>query len=194
MTLENTNAEDFDDAVKVEIIKDKMARKYAPVPPQNNFINPAVNIDKRFQPFDNPDTYEARIRLLLLGVANDNAQVLRTLKTHLSGDQKLYSWMRNENIAAKQNVSIISQSIVSQPVFPSYDEMQKSFQAILEKQKAESKVKIEKLKTEFELKMSQQSKKSYPSVPPKDYKQIHKFYTDQGDPRWLNLFKEEALQ
>ena len=55
---------------------------------------------------------------------------------------------------AKQNDSIILQSIVSQPVFPSYDEMQKSFQAMLEKQKAESKAEIEKLKTEFESKMS----------------------------------------
>ncbi|CAG8777187.1 6676_t:CDS:2 [Cetraspora pellucida] len=161
MALENANARDFDDAVKVEIIKGKMAGKYAPVPPQNNFVNPAVNID-------------------------------RTLKTHLSGDRELYSWMRNENIAdqnsdqvqqkkkslAKQNDSIILQSIVSQPVFPSYDEMQKSFQAMLKKQKAESKAEIEKLKTEFKSKISQQSKKSH--LP--------------RDPIWSNLSREEALQ
>src|SRR6185437_13263071 len=106
--LENDNAGDFDDAVKVEIMKGKMAGKYAPVPAQNNFVNPAVNIDspdtlrawlnakyqretvgtsqsailrlsqERFQPFDNPDTYEARIRPLILGVPNDDARVLGT--------------------------------------------------------------------------------------------------------------------
>ncbi|CAG8807812.1 3918_t:CDS:2, partial [Gigaspora margarita] len=105
----------------------------------------------------------------------------------------------------KQNESIISQPIVSQPVFPSYDEMQKSFQAMIDKrdteQKAElakrdasHKAEIEKLKTEFESKMIQQSKKSRPPVPPKDHEQIHEFYADQGDPRWSNLSREEALQ
>ncbi|CAG8455123.1 8475_t:CDS:1 [Cetraspora pellucida] len=259
MALENANVGDFDDAVKVKIIKSKMAGKYAPVLPQNNFVNPAVNIDspdilrawlnakyqretvgtsqsailrlsqERFQPFDNPNTYETRIRPLLLGVADDDARVLGTLKTYLSGDRELYSWMRNENIAdineffillknlwlecsslyvdqnsdqvqpkkkslAKQNDSIISQSIVLQPVFSSYDEMQKLFQAMLEKQKTESKAEIEKLKTEFESKMSQQSKKSCSPVLPKDHEQIHEFYTDQRDPKWSNLSREEALQ
>ncbi|CAG8763058.1 13014_t:CDS:2, partial [Racocetra fulgida] len=52
------------------------------------------------------------------------------------------------------------------------------------KQKAESKAEIEKLKTEFESKM----------ISPKDHEQIHEFYADQGDPRWLNLSREEALQ
>ncbi|CAG8724661.1 23459_t:CDS:2 [Cetraspora pellucida] len=175
MALENANAEDFDDAVKVKIIKGKMAGKYASVPPQNNFVNPAVNIDspdtlrawlnakyqretvgtsqsailrlsqERFQPFDNPDIYETRIRPLLL-------------------------------------------------VFPSYDEIQKSFQAMLEKQKAESKAEIEKLKTEFESKISQQSKKSRSPILPKDHEQIYEFYADQRDPRWSNLSREEALQ
>ncbi|RIB17144.1 hypothetical protein C2G38_2142745 [Gigaspora rosea] len=218
MALENANAGDFDDAVKVEIIKVGTS--------QSAILRLS---QERFQPFDNPDTYETRIRPLLLDVADDDARVLGTLKTHLSGDRELYSWMRNENIAgineffillknlwlersslyvdqnsnqaqpkkkslAKQNDSIISQSIVSQPVFPSYDEMQKSFQAMLEKQKAESKAEIEKLKTEFKSKMSQQSKKSRPPVPPKDHEQIHEFYADQGDPRWSNLSREEALQ
>src|SRR5437763_1310830 len=114
-----------------------MAGKYAPVPAQNNFVNPAVNIDspdtlrawlnakyqretvgtsqsailrlsqERFQPFDNPDTYEARIRPLILGVPNDDARVLGTLKTHLSSDRELYSWMRNENIAGIDEFFII---------------------------------------------------------------------------------------
>ncbi|CAG8505759.1 12444_t:CDS:2 [Cetraspora pellucida] len=166
IALENTNARDFDDAVKVKIMKGKMAEKYVSVLPQNNFVNPAVNIN-----------------------TNDDAQVLETLKTYLSGDRELYSWMRNENIAginkffillknlwlehsslyvdqnsdqaqpkkkslAKQNDNIILQFIVLQPVFPSYNEMQKLFQAMLEKQKAEFKAEIKKLKTEFESKMS----------------------------------------
>ncbi|CAG8827521.1 10374_t:CDS:2, partial [Dentiscutata erythropus] len=67
-----------------------------------------------------------------------------------------------KKLSAKQNDSIISQS-----VFTSYDEMQKFFQAMMEKQKTESKAEIEKqkaeiekLKAEFETKMTQQSKKS----------------------------------
>jgi hypothetical protein len=101
--LENANPGDFNDAVKVEIMKGKMGGKYAPVPAQNNFVNPPVNINspdtlrawlnakyqretigtnqsailrlsqERFQPFDNADTYEIRIRPLLLGVPNDDA-------------------------------------------------------------------------------------------------------------------------
>ena len=108
--LETANAGDFDDAVKVEIMKGKIAGKYAPVPAQNNFVNPAVDIDspdtlrawlnakyqretvgsknsaiqklsrESFQVYDTPDTYEARIRPLLLGVPNDDAYVLGSLK------------------------------------------------------------------------------------------------------------------
>ncbi|KAF0534951.1 hypothetical protein F8M41_009745 [Gigaspora margarita] len=84
-----------------------------------------------------------------------------------------------KKVPAKQNESIISQS-----VFLSYDEMQKSFQAMFDKRDAEQKAdiakqdashkaEIEKLKTEFESKMSQQSKKSCPLS---------------------NLSREEALQ
>ncbi|KAF0373868.1 hypothetical protein F8M41_012953 [Gigaspora margarita] len=94
-----------------------------------------------------------------------------------------------KKVSAKQNKSIISQS-----VFSSYDEMQKSFQAMFDKRDAKQKAdiakrdashkaEIEKLKTEFESKMSQQFKKSRPPVPSKDHEQIHEFYTDQGDPR-----------
>ncbi|CAG8769553.1 15803_t:CDS:1 [Cetraspora pellucida] len=248
--LEDANAGDFDDAVKVEIMKSKMAGKYASVLAQNNFVNPAVNIDspdtirawlnkkyqretigtknlaiqrlsqERFQSYDTPDTYEARIHPLILGVANNDAYVLGTLKTHLSGDCKLYSWIRNENIADINEFFIIlkniwlkcsslnegqnfnqaqpkkkllakqNNSIISQPVFPSYYEMQKSFQAMMEKQKIESKAEIEKqkaeiekLKAEFETKMTQQSKKSCPPVPFKDYEQMQEFYEGQDDPR-----------
>ncbi|CAG8772493.1 15493_t:CDS:1, partial [Dentiscutata heterogama] len=62
--------------------------------------------------------------------------------------------------------------------------------AKIEKQKAE----IEKLKAEFETKITQQSKKSRPSVLPKDYEQMQEFYKGQGDPRWKNISREEALQ
>ncbi|CAG8798968.1 14537_t:CDS:1, partial [Dentiscutata erythropus] len=101
-----------------------------------------------------------------------------------------------KKLSAKQN-----DSIISQPVFPSYNEMQKSFQAMMEKQKIESKAEFEKqkaefekLKAEFETKMTQQSKKSRLPVPPKDYKQMQKFYEGQGDPKWKDISREEALQ
>jgi hypothetical protein len=114
--LENANAGDFNNAVKCDILKSMMGGKYAPVPPQNTFVLPAVNIDspdtlrawlrakyqretvgnqqsaiqrltqERYQLYDTPDTYEARIRPLLLGVANDDAQVLGFLKSQLTGE------------------------------------------------------------------------------------------------------------
>ena len=52
---------------------------------------------ERFQSYDTPDTYETRIRPLLLGVADNDAQVLGFLKSQLSGD--LYTWMRIANPA-----------------------------------------------------------------------------------------------
>uniref|UniRef100_U9UK56 CCHC-type domain-containing protein n=1 Tax=Rhizophagus irregularis (strain DAOM 181602 / DAOM 197198 / MUCL 43194) TaxID=747089 RepID=U9UK56_RHIID len=47
---------------------------------------------ERFLPTDSPDTYEKRIRPLLLGVVDGDAQTVGFLKNHLSGD--LYTWMR----------------------------------------------------------------------------------------------------
>ncbi|PKC65979.1 hypothetical protein RhiirA1_460328 [Rhizophagus irregularis] len=47
---------------------------------------------ERFLPTDSPDTYEKRIRPLLLGVADGDAQTVGFLKNHLLGD--LYTWMR----------------------------------------------------------------------------------------------------
>src|ERR1051325_24797 len=47
---------------------------------------------EKFLPTDSSDTYEKRIRPLLLGVADGNAQTVGFLKNHLSGD--LYTWMR----------------------------------------------------------------------------------------------------
>ncbi|PKK59657.1 hypothetical protein RhiirC2_719669 [Rhizophagus irregularis] len=106
--LENANAGDFDNA---------MSGKYAPVPANNGLVagNPAINIpdtlrawlrakyqretvgnqqsaiqrltQEKFQQYDIPDTYETRIPLLL-GVANNDAQVLGFLKSQLSGLEK----------------------------------------------------------------------------------------------------------
>jgi hypothetical protein len=52
---------------------------------------------ERYQSYDTPDTYEARIRPLLLGVVDNDAQVLGFLKSQLTGD--FYTWMRIANPA-----------------------------------------------------------------------------------------------
>ncbi|CAG8808596.1 213_t:CDS:2, partial [Dentiscutata erythropus] len=80
---------------------------------------------------------------------------------------------QNDNVQSSQPASNILQPMVSQPVFLSYNEMQKSFQAIIDKQDTKHKAKMEKLKAEFESKMSQQPKKSHHP---------------------LNLSREKALQ
>ncbi|CAG8777928.1 14134_t:CDS:1, partial [Rhizophagus irregularis] len=119
--LENANAGDFDDVVKCDIFKAQMGGKYLPVPAQDPY-NGNANINspatlrawmrshyqretvgsrqsvlqrltqEKFLPSDTPDTYEKRIRPLLLGVADNDAQTIGFLKNHLSGD--LYTWMR----------------------------------------------------------------------------------------------------
>ncbi|CAG8721545.1 7182_t:CDS:2 [Cetraspora pellucida] len=106
--LENANAGDFDNAVKCNILKSMMGEKYISVLANNNFVvkNPAINSPdtlrawmrakyQRETPYDTPDTYEARIRPLLLGVADNDAQVLGFLKSHLTGN--FYTWMRIVN-------------------------------------------------------------------------------------------------
>ncbi|CAG8592185.1 20674_t:CDS:2 [Cetraspora pellucida] len=50
---------------------------------------------EKFLLFDNPESYEARIHPLLLGVADGDANILGLLKGHLSG--KLYTWMKITN-------------------------------------------------------------------------------------------------
>ncbi|GBB94427.1 hypothetical protein RclHR1_23520002 [Rhizophagus clarus] len=123
--LENTNAGDFDNAVKCNILKFMMGEKYAPVPANNGLVagNLAINTpdtlrtwvrakyqretignqqsaiqrltQERYQPYDTSDTYEARIRPLLLEVVDNDTQVLGFLKSHLTGD--FYIWMRIAN-------------------------------------------------------------------------------------------------
>lgn len=125
--LETANAGDFNNAIKCSLLKSKLGGKYIPVPQQNNFVNPAVNIDspdtlrawlrtkyqretigtqqtaiqrlsqERFLVTDSPDTYEKRIRPLLLGVPDNDPIALSFLKNHLSGD--LYTWMKITNPA-----------------------------------------------------------------------------------------------
>src|SRR6185437_12953703 len=125
--LENANAGDFDNAYKCEILKSMMGGKYTPVPANNGLVagNPAINTpdtlrawmrakyqretvgnqqsaiqrltQERFQSYDTPDTYETRIQPLLLGVADNDVQVLGFLKSQLSDD--LYTWMRIANPA-----------------------------------------------------------------------------------------------
>ncbi|GET02584.1 hypothetical protein GLOIN_2v1773489 [Rhizophagus clarus] len=119
--VENANAGDFDDAVKCNIYKAQMGEKHLPVPAQDPY-NGNANINtpdtlrawmrshyqretvgsrqsalqrltqEKFLPTDSPDNYEKRIRPLLLGVADNDAQTIGFLKNHLSGD--LYTWMR----------------------------------------------------------------------------------------------------
>ncbi|RGB29434.1 hypothetical protein C1646_766627, partial [Rhizophagus diaphanus] len=141
--LENANAGDFDNAVKCTLLKSKMDGKYAPVPANNGLVagNSAINTpdtlwvwlrvkyqrktvgnqqsafqkltQEKFQLYDTPDTYETRIRPLLLGVADNDAQVLGFLKSQLSGD--LYTWMRianpAENVVNSNNASIFDSYI-----------------------------------------------------------------------------------
>ncbi|CAG8839425.1 1672_t:CDS:2, partial [Cetraspora pellucida] len=73
-----------------------MGGKYAPVLANNGLVtvgNQQSAIQRltqeRYQFYDTPDTYEARIRPLLLGVVDNDAQVLGFLKSHLTHGQNL---------------------------------------------------------------------------------------------------------
>ena len=117
------NVAGFNDAVKTNILKSKMAGKYAPVPAQHN----AQNIDtiarfrawlrhkyqtemvgsqqaslqrltqEKFLNSDTPETYEYRIRPLLLGVANDDANSMTFILNHLPDE--LFTRMKIANPA-----------------------------------------------------------------------------------------------
>ncbi|PKK64880.1 hypothetical protein RhiirC2_786904 [Rhizophagus irregularis] len=125
--LENANVGDFNDVIKYGLLKSKLGGKYLPVPNNDPYAggNPAINSpatlrtwmrakyqretigtqqsaiqrlsQERFLPTDSPNTYEKRIRPLLLGVANNDATALSFLKNHLSGD--FYTWMKIANPA-----------------------------------------------------------------------------------------------
>ena len=118
--LENANTGDFDDAVKCDIFKAQIGGKYLLISVQDPY-NGNANINspatlrvwirshyqqeivgsrqsafqrltqKKFLPTNSSDTYKKRIWSLLLGVANNDTQIIGFLKNHLSGD--LYTWM-----------------------------------------------------------------------------------------------------
>ena len=103
------NANTFTDAHKADIYKSKMAGKYVPIPAQHANINidtpdqfrawlrhryheltvgtRQASLTKltqeKFLPTDIPETYEERIRLLLLQTPNNNADALAILWNHL---------------------------------------------------------------------------------------------------------------
>ncbi|RIA91218.1 hypothetical protein C1645_822376 [Glomus cerebriforme] len=126
--LETANAGDFTDAIKCGLLKSKLVGKYIPVPAQDPY-NGNANIDtparlqawmnskyqrenigtqqvaiqklaqEKFRSTDSPDTYEKRIRPLLLGIPNNDANTVGFLKSHLSDWGDLYTWMRSANPA-----------------------------------------------------------------------------------------------
>ncbi|RIB04724.1 hypothetical protein C2G38_2221522 [Gigaspora rosea] len=130
--------------------------------------------------FDELSKKLAKIELIWMARVKRNKSGSHTYETGQAISQPYYS-----SIAPA-----IPDAIPQQPVA----DMQKMIQDALAKQQAESDTKFEKLKAKFETKMTQQSKKSRPPVPPKDYEQMHNFYEGEGDPRWSNLSREKALQ
>src|SRR6185436_9075592 len=147
---------------------------------------------ERYQPYDTPDTYKARIRLLIIGVADDDAQVLGFLKNHLPGE--LYTWMKianpaginafftelknmwlertpnlNEGKAYQQssyNPKIAVKqlpSAIEAPVISQSPDIQKMINEALAKQKSESDAEIEKLRKEVQ---SQNAQKAQAPVEP----------------------------
>src|SRR6185369_9218655 len=101
----------FDDAVKTQILASKMGGRYIPPDPFNNRAGNVVNTpvlflawlneeyqrhnigtqqiatqrltQEKFTPYDTPESYETRIKPLLLGVANNDEYVLGVLKNQL---------------------------------------------------------------------------------------------------------------
>ncbi|RIB19692.1 hypothetical protein C2G38_2181168 [Gigaspora rosea] len=101
LTLPSITMAAFDNPLRADILKSKMAGKYTNIPAQHAVGTQQVAIQRlaqeKFLPFDNPETYEARIRPLLLGVADGDANILGLLKGHLSGE--LYTWIKIANPA-----------------------------------------------------------------------------------------------
>ncbi|CAG8648946.1 4993_t:CDS:2, partial [Diversispora eburnea] len=150
LVLENANAGNFNDAVKCNILKSMMGEKYAPVPANNGLVvrNLAIN---------SPDTYEI--------VADNDAQVLGFLKSHLTDD--FYTWMRIANPCAPNlngqvsqqssyNTKIIEAPIILQSVFPIPD-TQKMIDKALAKQKSNYDAEIEKLRKKVQFSKAQKT-------------------------------------
>ncbi|CAH1767734.1 7764_t:CDS:2, partial [Entrophospora sp. SA101] len=111
----------IDDAHKVAILKSKLGKKYADVPNQhagNNIDTPARLYEwlcykfqtetvrtqqvalqrlayEKFLPNDMPETYETRIRPLIMGVANNDANALSFIMDHLPNE--LFTRMERAN-------------------------------------------------------------------------------------------------
>ncbi|RIB00035.1 hypothetical protein C2G38_2235929 [Gigaspora rosea] len=102
LTLLLITAAAFNDALRADILKSKMAGKYTNIPAQHAVGTQQVATQRlaqeKFLPFDNPESYEARIRPLLLEVADADANILGLLKGHLLGE--LYTWMKIANPAS----------------------------------------------------------------------------------------------
>src|SRR5690349_7264312 len=102
----------FNNLLRADILKSKIAGKYTNIPTQHasNNIDTLVCfivwlhhkyqtetvgtqqvttqrlVQEKFLPFDNLESYEARIRPHLLGVADGDANILGLLKDYLSGE------------------------------------------------------------------------------------------------------------
>ncbi|CAG8603756.1 13075_t:CDS:2 [Cetraspora pellucida] len=122
--LENANAGDFDNVVKCTILKTMIETV------ENQQLAIQRLTQERYQLYDTPDTYEARIRPLLLKVADNDAQVLGFLKI---------------TPASQQQGHIIS-----------LEDMQKAIQNALVQQKTKNQTLVKKV-TELESQMAKQT-------------------------------------
>ncbi|CAG8769933.1 6550_t:CDS:2, partial [Cetraspora pellucida] len=106
LTLSSIMAGTFNNALRADILKstniDTPARfivwlhhKYQTETVGTQQVATQRLAQEKFLPFDNPESYEARICPLLLGVADGDANILGLLKGHLSGE--LYTWMKITN-------------------------------------------------------------------------------------------------
>ncbi|CAG8667383.1 7703_t:CDS:2, partial [Paraglomus brasilianum] len=103
---------------------------------------------------------QCRIRIDMLENDLHLCDIQLDLKWDQNSDQtqskKKSFTKQNDNVQSSQPASNILQSTVSQATLPSYDEMQKSFQAMFDKQDTKHKAEMEKLKAEFQAQMTQQ--------------------------------------
>ncbi|CAG8607928.1 1775_t:CDS:2 [Cetraspora pellucida] len=202
--LENANAGNFVNTVKCNILKSMMGGKYVPVLANNNLEvgNPAINspdtlqawmrakyqqeivgnqqsaiqrlTQEKYQLYDTSDTYETRVRPLLLGVADNDMQVIGFFKSHLMGN--FYTWMRIANPAGinafftelkkiwlEHAPNLNEAPIIPQSVFPISD-TQKMINETLAKQKSNYDAEIEKLRKEVQSSKAQKTQTPVPQT------------------------------
>ncbi|CAG8581869.1 3928_t:CDS:2 [Cetraspora pellucida] len=131
IVLENANAGDFDNAVKYNILKSIMGGKYIPVLANNNLVL-----------YDTSDTYEARIRPLLLEVANNDTQLEHEQNFSERIPEEL-SQIANQ-VQILSSINLVSYSLPLVTPAPqqqghtiSLENMQKAIQNTLAQQKTE---------------------------------------------------------